>query len=743
MCANKAATMEIRMTNGVQPKFVPSAIQPTDEQKEIQIARGRIIIIKANAGAAKTTTLCLIIGEALAQKLPPESILALTFTEEARDVLRQRLLELGVVRELACRVHILTVDEFCQHFLAKLSDHPARLLRSSEQLRPHALEAIWKVSEKYADRFDTLEISTHNIAIEQFLKIQLSVKATMALERDTEGLPPTELAEAAGIPLTHLLWIREYERIRLGSFDEAKFRGPLDATYDLARHLLTGTITAGDLPRYRTILCDELHDMNESSFTVLLGLIQAGDSRFIGAGDNDQVIHGEMGADAGFMRHRFDAHFPNRVQRPKLTPSRRFGPLLAMAMEKFKGKPVTSLRGFKTNIVKKHYPAGDWAGCANQAVCAVREGIDEQGVRSSNAILIRDFHQSIPIETALIEAGLAYRCVGMQSFAERDEILFLRGAMAIGLRNFDAVGSVDFRKTLIGALISLGEIDLSNASTRDGGHYSSGQRALKNAIDEISVQPSLIDAFYATRIQSGESEAQSGLTTAIEYLRNLPPDTPAGDALRKIVELTALRSNIKRLYVSRVEATIVGRSVDMFIELADRSKRSLEEFSASINTMESASRKRRGKPGEVILERVVSSKGKEYDHVILPFLEAEEFPSVTAERKDEENLFYVAATRARNQLTLCIPDDSGKQSDFVRRMALSSIAPKAGVAVEKNLDCATPTGVTDLDVPFAAKEQAKALGARWDPVRRTWYVAAGVDLEPFRIWQKTTARATR
>ena len=40
----------------------------------------------------------------------------------------------------------------------------------------------------------------------------------------------------------------------------------------------------------------------------------------------------------------------------------------------------------------------------------------------------------------------------------------------------------------------------------------------------------------------------------------------------------------------------------------------------------------------------------------------------------------------------------------------------------------------ELNCPFQDKEQAKALGARWDPTRRKWYVNAGMDLHPFRQW---------
>ena len=40
----------------------------------------------------------------------------------------------------------------------------------------------------------------------------------------------------------------------------------------------------------------------------------------------------------------------------------------------------------------------------------------------------------------------------------------------------------------------------------------------------------------------------------------------------------------------------------------------------------------------------------------------------------------------------------------------------------------------DLDVPFAEKDAAKRLGARWDAARKLWYVPDGVDAGAFGRW---------
>ena len=39
-----------------------------------------------------------------------------------------------------------------------------------------------------------------------------------------------------------------------------------------------------------------------------------------------------------------------------------------------------------------------------------------------------------------------------------------------------------------------------------------------------------------------------------------------------------------------------------------------------------------------------------------------------------------------------------------------------------------------LDVPFSEKDQAKALGAWWDPQARKWFIPQGKSVEPFSRW---------
>lgn len=40
----------------------------------------------------------------------------------------------------------------------------------------------------------------------------------------------------------------------------------------------------------------------------------------------------------------------------------------------------------------------------------------------------------------------------------------------------------------------------------------------------------------------------------------------------------------------------------------------------------------------------------------------------------------------------------------------------------------------NLKVPFAEKDEAKKLGARWDAARKLWYIENKTDLAPFLKW---------
>ena len=724
------------MNDANPPRFTPQGLIPTAEQTAIQLAQNKVVLIDANAGAAKTTTLALRIGEALARKLAPEQMLALTFTSEARDVMRQRLLDVGVPPAQAARVAVLTFDDFARLQLERLDGDGVRLCPEVRQLKEYVLAAIDRVGERYAGRLDGLELHTHSIALSQFLDTQLNLKATMALDADVEFIGPEEAAELLAIPLADYLTTVEYEAIRLDGGDGAVFRGPFDATYDLACNLDGGAKLAEHFPDYRLVLCDELHDLNEAAFRVLDALISRPQTFFVGAGDKDQVIHARLGASEQYLNHRFAERHPKLVRYP-LTYSYRHGPHLAYAMAEFKQKPVESSLPLRTEIREAHYDSN--TRCAQQVIAAIEQWKADGHALDGCAILLRDRHQSMAVETALMAANIDYRTPPLAGYLQRDEILFLRGLMAIALKDFAAVKAEAVRPAIFDAMVAFSEIRFP-------------QRLMDQRRALIVKNPELLgELYFADGDQEDEDDrygqpasyrevasraTKRDVIATIQWLATLDLDAPAAPVLEEICARTKLIATAKRIFVRPYDAGVVGKSVAGFLAAAARSGHSLRQFWAELNAGEAFISRRRDRKA-VLIECAANAKGKEFDHVILPFLQGDEFPHPMQPRKDEENLFYVAATRAKSRLTLLSPADAAMRSPFLAQMRLAKNAAAADAAVERNR--ARPAALPGrhyLTATFHEKDQVKALGAQFDIARRAWYVESGKDLAPFAPWLK-------
>lgn len=56
-------------------------------------------------------------------------------------------------------------------------------------------------------------------------------------------------------------------------------------------------------------------------------------------------------------------------------------------------------------------------------------------------------------------------------------------------------------------------------------------------------------------------------------------------------------------------------------------------------------------------------------------------------------------------------------------------------SLPKEIECAKiKHGITYIDVPYAEKEQAKKLGARWDPLKSSWFISNALDHSQFVRW---------
>jgi len=122
--------------------------------------------------------------------------------------------------------------------------------------------------------------------------------------------------------------------------------------------------------------------------------------------------------------------------------------------------------------------------------------------------------------------------------------------------------------------------------------------------------------------------------------------------------------------------------------------------------------------------------------------------------KEDRNALFASARDAENIRTWIMEPDKRQSLIPVKsKEATKTIEQNPAVERQKenamtnemsqapNQDANTERKRIYLNVPFSEKDEAKALGAKWDRRAKAWYARDDMELEPFKRWQETKAKA--
>lgn len=644
--------------------FQPQAIVPSAEQTAIQTATERTLIVEANAGAAKTTTLALRMAESWRRGTPPEAFLALTFTEPACEALRGALRKIGVPAGVVQRLRIQTFEAFSTELLAELEGGAVPVLRSDEALSPYVWQAVQRVEEQPGERWrDELLLPSigDNAMVEAFLRTATRLKGSLRdlLERGDSPVSP-DYADRIGVEYTLLRVFLAYERLRRNeAADRPLFRGELDATHDLARLLIEGDDVRG-LQRWpasaSVVVVDEMHDLNAAMFRVLRELLDHTPSFFCGVGDIDQVLHEAAGADAAFMREAIEQQTRRRVRRLPLTPSHRFGRTLATKAGRLAGKPYGSAATHDTRVALLGYE--DDQHCAALVVEAAQAWRARPRARMDQfAILLRHAHRSVPIENALLQAQIPYTTAGLESYLKRPEVLFVRGLLAVATDSLGSVADPRTREQVMRALVffSGSRIEV------EGREHESQETLLSDAIRSVRDAPRFLSHFVENQVlRTASPSMRRRLQAAVALAREHSGPTLLADMLSEL-DIGAI---VREVCVSRQRRSDALGNLAGLQHAAAGHETAMDYFQSLNEAEQQQARLKKG--ASLLIASVPSVKGLEFDQVVLPYLAQGEFPAAGGHDVEEQNLLYVGMTRARLGLTLCA--SLGEPSGFVARM---------------------------------------------------------------------------
>lgn len=641
--------------------FQPTHITPSDEQLAIQLARGRLLLVQANAGAAKTTTLALRIAQALQRGAPPETMLALTSTAPAVEALRERLAHIGVPKATAQQLRIQTFEAFSLALLATFEGAKTRTLASHEQVKPFVVRAIERAQsapeEPYPD--ELMNNALPGDLVEGLLRSFDVLKGRMVVEHlDPEYRVTPALADELGFGyFTMRVWTC-YEFIRKGGHpDHPDYRFDGDGSYDLARLLTTGEIAASDdtLDLGLSLVCvDEMHDVNRAAFTVLKAVLAANPrAAFVGVGDRDQVIHSQTGAEAGFM----DEHFKAEIGTPDvlpLTQSRRFSPQLARHVGALARKPYAADEAQRTDIRLERCESPRLAA---EFVARQAQAHHQQKALASLRVLVRHPAQSVLIEHELLRLAVPYRSVGFAPYLERPETLLVRGLYAHARNDYTGFEDAARRARLLDALLMFSGAKIDSAELRHLDSTAAQRVAVAQASAELDTTQAFIDAHV---LRSADPAARRPLDAALAILRNNDFATFNASFLNALDPLKLAA----RVFVRKEEAAQVADNVAQLHCIAVDEGAGLDGAFRMFSAMDKARRRLRANE-RVVLSSIEAAKGLEFDHVLIPHLSRGEFGDGSTENR---NLLYVAMTRARRCLTLTF--DPQRPSRFLKDAGL-------------------------------------------------------------------------
>jgi DNA helicase-2/ATP-dependent DNA helicase PcrA len=656
-------------------------MQPTPEQQDILGSDERTLIVSANAGAAKTTTLAFRIQEGLQRGINPSRILSLTFTEPARQALRSALIKVGVPASVCNTLWIQTFDDLSAHVLRKLEgERPDELVPSlaePEALAPHVWEAVESVRAMQERAWDDdllLPAETHADSgfVERFLRQRSRIAGQLALDRalwDGARLDG-DLAISLNADYTLLRVQRHYDQLRQPTgADRPLFRGPHDATYDLARLLADpdSSIQPEDLAgwpaRTEAVMVDEMHDMNRAMFTVLQALLRPSRVFFCGVGDVDQVIHEADGAQRYFMEQALSLETARTVVSLPLTLTHRFGPKVSSLAGRFAAKAYRSVADSQSDVTCLHHGGPKDAPCEAQVASLAARWRKDGGKMSEFAVVLRHAAQSVLVENALLDADIPYVTTGFDGYLLRPEVLLVRGLMAIANGRFDAIDDPATRRRVVQEMVFFCRVTLDH----DVDEGESAASRLNEAVRHVSHEPSNLRPFFEHQVlKNAPSEVAARLKAAVRILQ----DDASPSAFARFLDALEIAKWARETWVERQRQEDAQTHIEG-LKQAAQSFKTPQDFFASLNESELKQRTLKRRSGAFItLASIASVKGLEFGHVVMPFVDEGSFPArLEDQASDERALFYVAMTRARERLTFITHRD--RPSPFLRELRLA------------------------------------------------------------------------
>src|SRR5713101_3239830 len=366
------------------------------------------VLILAGAGTGKTLAISYRMANLISQGVPPETILAVTFTNKAAEQMQERLSNVQLRSGLAPGAPwISTFHSFC-----------ARLLR--REAAAAGLPPGFSIFDE-DDQLAAVKLILPKLELTEEKINPRSALSRISYAKNHGRTPAAVAAEAASAENRSIARIFEaYEALLQQSsaldFDDLLLRGArlLREVPEVCRRWQA---------RFNYIQVDEFQDTNQVQYELLRLLCNAKNNLCV-VGDEDQSIYRWRGADVGIILH-FSQDFPAaclvRLARNYRSTQQILDAAIAVVAHNTQrlGKLLSSEHG--AGNAPRYFEARD-AQAEAAFVAGEAAALLGEDPSQTCAVMYRTTAQSRAFEEVLRHLGVRYRMIGGFSFYNRAEV---------------------------------------------------------------------------------------------------------------------------------------------------------------------------------------------------------------------------------------------------------------------------------------------------------------------------------
>jgi superfamily I DNA/RNA helicase len=635
-------------------------------QREAVLHGDGPLLILAGAGTGKTRTLAYRIAYLVERGVPPETILAVAFTNKSADELKERVKRL--LKKGAKPPAVSTFHSFCVRVLRREIEHLGykrnfTIYDTADQLSAlkEALRDVRMVGRGDADAKRVLAA--------------ISRAKNEGREPDPgDGTDPYAILAAEVAP-RYASALKAYNAV---DFDDL-----LVLTLKLFRDF--PEVLERWRGRCKHILVDEFQDTNAVQYR-LVALLAGAAGNLTVVGDDDQSIYGWRGALPGNILD-FTADWPTSKVITLDQNYRSTGHILAAANTVIRKNPARREKNLWSDlgdgIPVTVLACKDSEDEANAVVERIIGLVASDKAKPADcAVIFRTNAQSRPFEDVLRRHRMRYVVIGGMRFYDRKEVRDL----------------VAYLQAIHNPLDEVSLLRVVNFPSRGIGHETIHKLQAASLAGRRPLAEVMAHAAEVPGVGERQARALGEFLGFLDQMRErFTPGhiaEPTEDLVRLIGLEDAVRSSVKDPVAAERKAENVREVVAALanFELAEPAA-GLGDYLAGVNLAGRDEESDDFDGDSVTLLTMHAAKGLEYPHVFLTGLEEGLLPHRRSEfetggLEEERRLAYVGMTRARSSLTITSAASRTKYAKQERASPSRFLAelPEEGVRREDRRD---------------------------------------------------------